>query len=331
MNELFSIIIPVYNANSFLSGCVNSIINQTYQNWHLYLVDDGSNDGSQILCDIFSNKYTNISTIHKENGGVSDARNRGMLEALGEWILFVDSDDYLETNALAVIKDLIINYETDLVLFNIKEKSIDGNVKYRSHPLKSNYLYSRNEIETVVLPYVCYSDYSFINSPCNKVYRANLIRKHNIKFPMRVRGEDWFFNINFLIFAQSLVANELPLYNYVRNSQSAMSKYCPEQFHLWEENWYIRQKLIKDYRLKVDQKKISRNFYLKVFYYLLEVKRYESNRDEKQILNYILHNKILKESLKSFPANLRELRAWIFLLFHSIGSHWSFFGFHSIY
>ena len=322
MNEFFSIIIPVYNANSFLSRCVNSVINQTFNNWRLYLVDDGSTDGSDIVCDLFSSKYSNITTIHKENSGVSDARNRGILEALGEWIFFVDSDDYLETNALAVINDLITKYKADLVLFNIKEDSIDGNVRFYRHPLKSNYLYSRNEIETEILPFVCYSDYSFINSPCNKVFRSSIIKKNNIKFPLRVRGEDWFFNIVFLSYTQSLVATELSLYNYIRNSQSAMSKYCPEQFHLWEENWYIRQKLIKDYRLKVNQKRISRSFYLKVFYFLREVKRFESKENEKQILNYILHNKILKESLKSFPSNLRELRAWFYLLFNSIGSHY---------
>lgn len=89
-----SIIIPVYNVLDFISECVNSVLNQTYKNFEILLVDDGSTDGSSQLCDEFGNKDNRIRVYHKKNGGLSDARNYGICRATGDYIIFLDSDDF---------------------------------------------------------------------------------------------------------------------------------------------------------------------------------------------------------------------------------------------
>ena len=92
-NPEISIIIPVYNAEKYLGRCIESVLSQTYRDFELILVDDGSSDSSGQICDAYANKDARIHVIHKENGGVSSARNRGIKEALGEYIMFIDSDD----------------------------------------------------------------------------------------------------------------------------------------------------------------------------------------------------------------------------------------------
>lgn len=319
MKELFSIIIPVYNAKLYLPRCVNSIINQTYNNWHLYLVDDGSNDGSDKLCDSFSCENPQITVIHKTNGGVADARNRGILESNGEWIFFVDADDFLELDSLYIINEFISKYNPDLVLFNIKEISINNTIHVLKHPLRPNYNFNRLEIEQLVMPFTCINGYSFVNSPCNKVYKSSILKNNNILFPLRVRGEDWIFNVDFFKCCQNMVATDAFLYNYCRTPFSAMSKYCPEQFQLWEENWIVKQDLIKNYHLKIDQKKLSRQFYVKIYYFLREVLQNESKENFQIKQRNILHNRIVRECLKVLPTDLHEMRAWISLKIRCIG------------
>lgn len=98
-NIKFSIIVPVYNVERYLSRCIESLINQTYSNIEILLIDDGSSDQSPEICDEYSKKYGNIVVYHKKNGGLSDARNYGLERASGEYILFVDSDDYINKDS----------------------------------------------------------------------------------------------------------------------------------------------------------------------------------------------------------------------------------------
>lgn len=114
MNPIISIIIPVYNAEKTLNRCVDSVLNQTFHDWELLLIDDGSKDRSMYLCDEYALKDKRIKVFHKKNGGVSSARNMGLDYARGEWITFVDSDDYICEN----IFDLVSSHNEDLLIFN---------------------------------------------------------------------------------------------------------------------------------------------------------------------------------------------------------------------
>ena len=112
-----SVIIPVYNTEKFLHRCIDSILTQTYTDFELLLIDDGSKDSSGSICDEYAEKDSRVRVFHKENGGVSSARNLGLDNAWGEWITFVDSDDYIEENFL---KSFDGNLDADLVVGNIQ-------------------------------------------------------------------------------------------------------------------------------------------------------------------------------------------------------------------
>ena len=123
----FSIIIPVYNVEKYLNECVDSVLNQKNVDYEIILVDDGSTDNSGQICDEYVKNHSNISVIHKQNGGASDARNIGIEEAEGDYILFIDSDDKIEKNSLSKINEVIINQKfPDIVMLEVY-KYFDNN------------------------------------------------------------------------------------------------------------------------------------------------------------------------------------------------------------
>lgn len=124
MNELVSVIVPVYNVEKYLKKSVNSIICQTYSNLDIILVDDGSPDRSGYLCDRFAEKDKRIRVIHKENGGVSTARNAGIDAATGTYICFVDSDDWLPSNAIEILTSRIKSDDSDFCIGEITQIGI---------------------------------------------------------------------------------------------------------------------------------------------------------------------------------------------------------------
>lgn len=118
MNELISIIVPVYNSEKYLGNCIDSILKQTYREFELILIDDGSRDNSGLICDSYLEKDSRIKVFHQVNSGVSCTRNRGIQEATGDYIMFVDSDDYLKNDCLEVLYNNIKEYSADIVCCN---------------------------------------------------------------------------------------------------------------------------------------------------------------------------------------------------------------------
>ena len=124
---LISVIVPVYNVEKYLRKCVDSIVNQTYKNLEIILVDDGSPDNCGKICDEFAEMDNRVMVIHKENGGLSSARNAGLDIATGEYITFVDSDDYIENDTYEKVVVAINKFDSDLIFF--REKSVDESGK----------------------------------------------------------------------------------------------------------------------------------------------------------------------------------------------------------
>ena len=122
---MISVIVPVYNTEQYLPRCIESILSQSFTDFELLLIDDGSTDGSGKICDAYAEKDNRIRVFHKENGGVSSARNMGLDEAKGEWVYFVDSDDELLHDGLQVLFDNT-NKEVDVVLAGFEEVSEEG-------------------------------------------------------------------------------------------------------------------------------------------------------------------------------------------------------------
>lgn len=129
-----SIIVPVYNTKDFIYDCLDSLVNQTYKNIEIVIVDDGSNDGSDMVCQEYQEKYGNIVFVSKENGGLSSARNYGIKHSSGDYITFVDSDDYLNPDSIEILVDMMIKYNAEISiglkvgheLINEEIKVLDG-------------------------------------------------------------------------------------------------------------------------------------------------------------------------------------------------------------
>ena len=115
MDSLISVIVPIYNVEKYLQKCVDSIINQTYKNLEIILVDDGSPDNCPKMCDDYAEKDSRIKVVHKENGGLSDARNVGMEVATGEYVSFIDSDDYISLDFYETLLETIVDNDSDVV------------------------------------------------------------------------------------------------------------------------------------------------------------------------------------------------------------------------
>lgn len=315
---LFSIIAPVYNVEKYLDRCINSVLSQTYSDFEFILVDDGSTDASGSICDEYARKDQRICVFHKPNEGVSSARNLGLKQAQGEWIVFVDSDDTLEHDALYVISSIIISKKSfDLLVFNTHTILPSGELLSSDNNLNEERFFDEISLHDQLLPYACRSS-SFVNPLWNKVYNKSVIDKNMLCFSSRVRGEDWLFNIQYLQCVGSIMSIKAYLYNYFIHEGSAMTKYVPEQFILWEENWSIKNELIKNYGLFVDSKEMRREMLVKIYYFTKDIIRQEESAEANKKLKYISGSRLLKDSLSVIPNSLHGLKALVYMLFISI-------------
>ncbi len=219
-----SVVIPIYNAEKFIEKCVESIIKQTYIDWELLLINDGSTDKSLDICQRYAEQDLRIVCINKQNGGVSSARNVGIEVAKGKFITFVDADDWLEadhfTHIMCVSEDmdLVVNGHKEINTNSVVEKRITGKNFYTLDELKADYdrLYPL----------------SLINFPWSKRFKCELIK--NQRFDEKVKlGEDYLFNMQYLSKCSSIAFLLSCDYCYNKtNNSSATKKFREEDFCL---------------------------------------------------------------------------------------------------
>ena len=167
-NKLISIIVPIYNVEKYLDKCVESIVNQTYKCLEIILVDDGSPDNCPQMCDDWGKKDSRIKVIHKNNEGVSKARNCGIDNAAGEYIMFIDSDDWIDEDTIEELYEIIKNENVDIVSFSFNREYDDDTTK-NIHNDEYCIFYKKNIFEQLL------DDDSVAGYVCNKVFRRNLI------------------------------------------------------------------------------------------------------------------------------------------------------------
>lgn len=212
-NPKISIIVPVYNVEQYLRRCIDSILNQSFTDFELLLIDDGSKDGSGDICDEYAIKDSRIKVFHKENGGVSSARNRGVDEATGEFIMFLDSDDSIVEHCFSFLfeksKSLL-----DMTIFSFtKVSSSDKEVVKKLTPAIAT---NHQDVLSIglALKESLYTSEAFC-FPWNKVYKRSIIKSNNIQFPLDISlREDEIFNYRYLLFCHSLEIISIPLYKY---------------------------------------------------------------------------------------------------------------------
>ena len=244
----YSVIIPVYNVEKYINRCLKSILSQRYDDLEIIVIDNGSTDSSGSICDSYANEYANISVYHIENHGVGSARNFGLSKARGEFIYFVDSDDYLVGNLFAEFEDKLVT-DLDLLVFSYYN-SFEQNMTERNRTKKS-------------LPYSgSYDKYSFtkifkdlflsdmLYTVWNKFYRRAFLIENNISFEKYELGEDVRFNLNVYRNVTKVYLSQESYYVYVIGRKgSAMSGYNPKRLQYQLQELKLVDSLLKDWHI----------------------------------------------------------------------------------
>lgn len=220
-NPLFSIIVSVYNVEQYLVQCVESILIQSFKSYEIILVNDGSTDGSPSICDKYSIKYRNIKTIHKDNGGVSDARNVGIQQAIGDYILFIDSDDFIAENSLQIITNTIAEKpDVDVVFLKAIKYFEDG----RKIPLGDGYIKSNitSKSQREVFQHIATLP-KYPGSSCTKLVRRNIIVGNNLYYEKGRTAEDLDWCMQLFLKAKSFNFCDFNYYFYRQQRQGSIT------------------------------------------------------------------------------------------------------------
>lgn len=232
MKELISIIVPVYNVEPYLDRCIESIRMQTYENLQIILVDDGSTDKSGRICDTYEKLDKRIIVLHKENGGLSDARNFGLERADGDYIAFVDADDYIHSKMIERLLTNLNQTKADIAMCNLK-------YTYATENALEDMTCFVAEKENIILDQLAAQKMYFgvdkkivITVVWNKLYKKYVFEE--IRFPKGKIHEDEFITFQLLYKAKKIVYTDETLYYYFQKPDSIMGQFNKARFQLFE-------------------------------------------------------------------------------------------------
>lgn len=306
-----SIVVPVYNAGKYLRKCFDSLVNQTYRDIEIIAIDDGSTDDSGIICDEYSQKYKNFICFHKKNEGQAIARNAGLNNITGDYVMFVDSDDYIELNAVEFLLNKIIKDNSDVLFYTDYVLHYDGNITSAIYPYP-NHVLERDEIINNLYPHSFgagqrKNDTYGVTSVCLAMYRTTFLKENNICFEEkgRMMCEDILFNMKMSSYANRASFINKPLYTYRMCDGSTTHSYDENKLnrtlHLYEY-----QKEFNEASLAIPKAKTRAQDLLIANITSLLKNVYKSNNSFKQKIKdikQISKDKRLIEYLSDYPFN----------------------------
>ncbi len=213
MNELISIIIPIYKVEKYVKRCVDSVLNQTYKNLEIILVDDGSPDGSGAICDEYAKKDNRVKVIHKKNGGLSDARNCGVNSSCGNYIAFIDADDYVAQNYIEFLYSNLISKNAQVACCKLTKTSV-SNFEFINKEYEE---FNFSNIQACVA-LLTSSLYTLLVVACGKLIKCEIVKQH--AFPLGKKHEDEATTAKFLYSAKNVFVSTKSLYAYYQNEDS---------------------------------------------------------------------------------------------------------------
>lgn len=213
--DVVSVIVPVYNVAPYLEKCLNSILNQTYQDMEIIIIDDGSTDESGVICDRFGEAYDNIMVIHQKNGGLSYARNQGIARAKGDYLVFVDSDDVISEDLVAYLYGLIKNRKDAIGVCDPVHVYGDEKIVYK--PAEKEIVYSKEEAIVEML-----YQHSFLTAAWGKIFPKSFFDR--ILFPVGMLFEDSAIMYKLFDRATEIVYGNAGLYGYMHRENSITTK-----------------------------------------------------------------------------------------------------------
>jgi glycosyltransferase involved in cell wall biosynthesis len=266
-NYKISIVVPVYNVEKYLSRCIDSLLNQTYRNLEVILINDGSLDNSGKICDEYESSDNRVVVIHQKNKGLSGARNTGLKNATGDFLGFVDSDDWVDLDMYETMLDYLLNYEVDIVECNIyrttsinndKPKAIDFLIENKLQALKR---IIKNQHFSV----------------CRRLYSRSLIK--NRFFVENKNSEDVYFTLDVFDFVNTCLFLSKSFYNYyVADDSITRGKYKLKLLDSVDSAIHLKNKVFEQEK-NDELKEITRRFVLKIFCYHYKMLQYNFELD----------------------------------------------------
>ena len=307
-NEIISIVVPVYNVEKYLPECIDSLISQTYSNIEIILVNDGSTDNSGEICDNYSKIDNRIKVIHKENGGLSDARNEGLKNISGKLIMFIDSDDYIDRNLVETLYKNLIKEQADI---SISAYSILLKNKTKDICTSNTYLTLNNK-ESIDYMYRLKYYSPMISS---KLFRIELF--DNIYFPVGKLCEDQYTLYKLLYKAQKVVFDSNAKYYYRQRKSSIINSDIYKTNDCIESTKQIMN-FVED-KFNEDIESVTLNHVLLTLLYynsLIKHKIYFSKQNKEIISIIKLHRKLIKKT--NILSNIKKVQIYLFLYFRPL-------------
>lgn len=254
-NPLISVIVPVYNVEKYLDRCVKSLINQTFHDIEIILVDDGSPDGCPAICDDYARMDSRIRVVHKVNGGLSSARNEGLKHIIGEYYMFVDSDDWLDEETCKVCYDEIVVSDADCLMFSYTKEF--GNHSIINHVFNQDKIvWDEPEIKAYIhrrlfgligKELVRPQDGDLIVSACMQLFKTSKFKDIRFVDTKIIGTEDCWYQILLYENCNRFVYIDRPFYHYLRiNEGSLTTKYNPHLFERWQRMYdYMEEYIVK--------------------------------------------------------------------------------------
>lgn len=293
----FSVIVPVYNTEKYIEKAIYSLISQTFQRIEIIIIDDNSSDNTSNICDLLAYNYHFIKVIHlQENKGVSNARNIGIDIARGEYISFIDADDYVDKDFYEKIYLCLINNECDVLMVGVKEEYFDqkGNIKKNNIIDVKNGIYEYQDIYNIMPKYFKNTLFRYV---CNKCYKRKYLYRIKVKFKNMKMGEDVDFNIAVFLDIERFITLEKCYYHYIKsNTNSATSGFIE---NYWDIHIGLLNKEIDLFKIWRKQKETEEFIYIeyiKVIYISLQLTYYKealmNNRKRINFLNDVYKSKL---------------------------------------
>ncbi|MFP3123365.1 glycosyltransferase [Ectobacillus funiculus] len=308
MSRKVSVIIPVYNAERYITQCIESLLSQTLLECEFIFVNDGSKDNSRQIIENYTKLDDRVKLINQKNQGVSIARNVGLLSAIGEYVGFVDADDYIERDMYEILYNSAKQSDCDIVVSNF-ESEIEGHTVITKYPFPVDTVLKRDYIEEEILPYFLKTD--DLNTACNKIYRNKVIKENNVKFPDKVAlGEDGMFNMRFFSNATIMKYIDYTGYHY-REVVGSATRNISEKDYFSRALEVYNLELPEIYSGRTDKEKVRQLKSIKllnsvisyIHIYFMPSKDVSFNKRYKYVKNMI-GNKHIRESLPIYYSEL---------------------------
>ena len=251
-----SVVVPIYNVEQYLEKCIDSIINQTHNDLEIILVDDGSTDSSPSICDKWKEKDNRVVVIHKQNGGLSDARNAGMEKATGKYIMFEDSDDWLDLDIIKKSVERIEKDNSDLVIFGYKK--VDEKGKDLGIFTFGNETYTNEEMSSQLHKRILEMSFGYA---WNKLYRLSILKKEGLRNDGSIIDrEDLFFNLCLFKYVERISYLDSIGYNYLQRNDSLLHN--ADLKRLNNVNKFYDNIIREEWSIGVYEKKIKNMIFL---------------------------------------------------------------------